>query len=579
MTYTKWMRHLGIAVCLSLSTTAWAAATTAPTISVQDMVAASSAANTANQDKEDDPAFAVPTVTSPIGKTEIHNLEIVDQDGRWLVSDKALAMYGVKPAKEAKGTYWFQLPKVPGTMEPAKKVALQLPGEKADTGRTINIKHVRHPLGISYVLNPTSMELLPPQTPVTDTLTLKPLAETTPAPAVTKKGKMGTVLFWDPVMNEQQSLPSLDTAQPVMSPCAFRLGKDGIELRNPDFDMLAESYAAKGYAMWPLVDNQFDPDLTHEILGNSKLQDQLIDELVGYALLYQFKGYNLDFENVRYADKDKLTAFVKKISDAVHAHGIQLSMDVTPVSDSPNWSLVYDRQALAPSLDYMMVMAYDQVGRTSPVAGPAATYPWVEQAVQNMTKLVPPEKILLGMPLYMRLWYESNDGKDLPKDVNDWPALATDAKAVTTASKQVLPYHPMTAGVSVRPVALDQTLPALPAVSAQRQAMELPADAYTQSTAVKQGKTKLFVRTLTMADSDVIRKKFHKDIHWDDTLKLYYAELPLVTGTVKIWFEDEASLKEKAKLIQTYHLGGAAFWRKGFEPASFWQGFAKHELT
>ena len=65
-----------------------------------------------------------------------------------------------------------------------------------------------------------------------------------------------------------------------MSPTAFRLTKSGIELRNPDFDMLAETYAEKGYAMWPLVDNNFDPKLTHEILSDSRLQDTMIRQLM-----------------------------------------------------------------------------------------------------------------------------------------------------------------------------------------------------------------------------------------------------------------------------------------------------------
>ena len=64
-------------------------------------------------------------------------------------------------------------------------------------------------------------------------------------------------------------------------------------------------------------------------------------------------------------------------------------------------------------------MAYDQVGRTSPVAGPVATYPWVERAVQNTLKLAPADKIVLGMPLYMRLWYESKDGRDLPQNISE----------------------------------------------------------------------------------------------------------------------------------------------------------------
>ena len=81
------------------------------------------------------------------------------------------------------------------------------------------------------------------------------------------------------------------------------------------------------------------------------------------------------------------------------------------------------------------------------------------------------------------------------------------------------------------------------------------------------------------ADSEDILKAYKDYVVWNDDLQLYYLELPLTTGTVKIWFEDEKSLKAKAGLVQTYGLGGAAFWRKGFEPAHFWQRFAKHELT
>ena len=93
------------------------------------------------------------------------------------------------------------------------------------------------------------------------------------------------------------------------------------------------------------------------------------------------------------------------------------------------------------------------------------------------------------------------------------------------------------------------------------------------------GKAKLFVRTLTMADSEAVLKAYKNYVVWKPDLGLYYLELPLKTGTVKIWIEDEKSLKAKAELIQTYGLKGAAFWRKGFEPTHFWQGFAKHELT
>ena len=551
--------------------------------------------------KASDPAFSVPTVANPITNEVVKDLEIVEDQGRWLVSDKALSRYGIKEADKSKGTYWFRLPKADNgsTAWQGDPVQLTLPGRAVSGGRTINIKNVRRPLGISYVLaeNPTEKNtLLPPEQSVSTAPELH--QEPNRKPAAAKEGKMGLVLFWDPLMKEDADLPSLQTHQPIMSPTAFRLTKNGIELRNPDFDMLAETYAAKGYAMWPLIDNNFDPKLTHEILSDSRLQDTMVRQLMGYAILYDFKGYNIDFENVNYSDKDKLTAFVRKISDAAHAYGLKVSMDVTPPSDSPNWSMVYDRAALAPHLDYLMIMAYDQFGRTSPVAGPVASYPWVERAVQNTLKLVPAEKIVLGMPLYMRLWYESKDGRDLPQNIADWPAVvgATPVKGAKAESDTVQDKaktsEPML--VEVETAAEEAARQAAENKDGVIVPIDFDGDSYKRAAvtpvkkmvkpepdqpAVTGGKAKLFVRTLTMADSEAVLKAYKNYVVWNKDLGLYYLELPMKTGTVKIWIEDEKSLKAKAELIQTYGLKGAAFWRKGFEPAHFWQGFAKHELT
>lgn len=498
--------------------------------------AAQSSAETM-QSKTEDPAFVVPKVANPIPAETVKGLQIREENGRWLVSDKALQSYGIYAVDEKKGTYGFQLPPTKNGKKiwQNTRVNLMLPGQAVEKERTVNIRYIRRPLGISYVLDTDMKSLLPPAKPTQVIPQLRQIDESVLSAHDRVQGKMDMVLFWDPVMDEKQEIPSLQTKQPIMSPCALRLTEKGLELRHPDFAMLAAAYRNKGYQMWPLVDNHFDPKLTHTVLNNETLQEQIIKEMIGYALLYEFKGYNLDFENVNYGDKQNLTAFVKKISDACHAYGIQVSMDVTLLSDSPNWSLVYDRKALADSLDYMMIMAYDQYGRMSPVAGPVASYPWVQKGIEEMMPLVRPDKIILGMPLYMRLWYESHDGNDLPKDMSKWPVVVTNTKT--------------------------------------------QQDAEEKTHSAKKQKTKLFVRTLTMADSEALLKKYKSYIVWDDTLQAYYLELPLQTGTVKVWFEEEKSLKKKAELVSQYGLGGACFWRKGFETHQFWQRFAKHELT
>ena len=195
--------------------------------------------------------------------------------------------------------------------------------------------------------------------------------------------------------------------------------------------------------------------------------------------------------------------------------------------------------------------AYDQFGRTSSVAGPVASYPWVEKAVQNVTAIVPAEKVVLGMPLYMRLWYETTEEKDLPLDINEWPPVAgTEGAAEKDAGAEAL--------------------------TPSKQNEAKGKEAFKEA---KSKKPVLLVRTLPMSASGLLLEKYKDYVTWNDELGLYYMDLPLTTGRVQVWFEDEKSLTEKAKLITKYNLGGASFWRKGFEAPHFWQSFAPQELT
>ena len=41
-------------------------------------------------------------------------------------------------------------------------------------------------------------------------------------------------------------------------------------------------------------------------------------------------------------------------------HGKEISVDITVNSNSPNWSLCYDRKGMAAYVDYEVIMGYDQ---------------------------------------------------------------------------------------------------------------------------------------------------------------------------------------------------------------------------
>ncbi|MBX6377944.1 MAG: SH3 domain-containing protein [Clostridia bacterium] len=164
-------------------------------------------------------------------------------------------------------------------------------------------------------------------------------------------------------------------------------------------------------AVWGTATNAFDPARTREALRGRAQRREMVRQLLAYAAAYGLDGINLDFENVDFADRDRFTQFVRELVPPAHAQGLTVSVDVTVKSTSPNWSLVYDRRALASAADYVVLMAYDEHPAASPVAGPVASLPWVEAGLRGVLAEVTPEKLLLGVPLYTRLWWEEASGK------------------------------------------------------------------------------------------------------------------------------------------------------------------------
>ena len=194
----------------------------------------------------------------------------------------------------------------------------------------------------------------------------------------------------------------------IISPSWFKLHSLGLE-SSPNIDIdYVKVYKTNGYHVWPLITNRFDPGFTSGILADEALWKKYAQNLIHYAYIYGFSGYNFDFENVDYADRDRLTKFVAYLADELHKYNIQSSVDVTGYSNSPNWSLVYDRKSFADSVDYVVLMAYDETWAKSTIAGPVASYPWVREHTEKMTHEVPSHKLVLGIPFYTRIWHEVN---------------------------------------------------------------------------------------------------------------------------------------------------------------------------
>ncbi len=209
----------------------------------------------------------------------------------------------------------------------------------------------------------------------------------------------------------------------VFSPSFFYLekGSDGkvSENVNQEGKDYVEWAHNNGFKVWPMVSNNSYLTTTEGILNDYTKRRKLEDEIVRVAEEYNVDGINLDFENMNKADKDMYSRLVIELAPRLKDLGKTLTVDVTAPDGSETWSLCFDRDVIADVSNYIVFMAYDQYGTGGNKEGTTAGYNWVENNVKKFIgqEAVAKEKIILGIPLYTRLWKEDN-GKITSKVVN-----------------------------------------------------------------------------------------------------------------------------------------------------------------
>lgn len=255
-----------------------------------------------------------------------------------------------------------------------------------------------------------------------------------------EKGKInvtwGQIVTKHPKTENIPDMPGLN----VISPTWFRLS-DGqgniVSLASSDYAAWARQ---RGYQIWALFSNSFEPGLTTEALSSFDRRKNAITQVIESARQLGIQGINVDFENVKTTDKDNFTQFVRELTAYSHSNELTISVDVTPKSNTENWSLFLDRKALGKITDYMIVMAYDEHWASSPKAGSVASLPWVEQVLTKILKEdeVPPSKMILGIPFFTRLWTEEE--KDEKTEVSS-KAMAMSAVETLVQEKNLTPIY------------------------------------------------------------------------------------------------------------------------------------------
>lgn len=266
-------------------------------------------------------------------------------------------------------------------------------------------------------------------------------------------------------------------------------------LASADYVKLAHD---AGREVWGLIDNfneAFDETTDR---AYASVRSRIIEQLLAEAASCGMDGINVDFENLKEAGIPHYLQFLRELTSAAHAQNLVVSVD-TPVPQA--YTMYYQRGEQARFVDYMIVMAYDEHFAGSEEAGSVSSLPFVQQAVEEMTRVMPADQVICGIPFYTRVWTE------------------------------------------------------------------------------KFGQSAITSEVLGMDGAKNYAKENQMTETWDASLGQNVATVETSDARYTIWMEDEQSMEEKLKVIQSADLAGVAEWKLGFECADVWSLISEYIET
>src|SRR5579862_1166191 len=151
----------------------------------------------------------------------------------------------------------------------------------------------------------------------------------------------------------------------------------------------------------PLLNNSDGTNwLTDEMtamLKSPTARGNLAQQSVQYLTQNHFAGLVVDFEEIPDKSQKDFSQFMSELAADLHNQNLKL-MVCLPAAD---W--IYDYAGIGKSSDAIILMNYDQHWLTSG-AGPIAAQDWFVRNIDAITKLVPPQKLVMGIANYAYDW-------------------------------------------------------------------------------------------------------------------------------------------------------------------------------
>ncbi len=237
-------------------------------------------------------------------------------------------------------------------------------------------------------------------------------------PSVAAQARPYTLFYMDGSQAAKTSFAAHAAKIDVLVPTWYTVDADGLVGGGPD-EPVMQVARRNGVEVMPIV-ALFDMKAFHRLATNSAAQAEMNAAMVRESKAHGYSGFQFDFEHIAWTDRDLLSEMVARSADAMHKAGLKLTIATVPNAPGyvtskdgrdgfeawmfREWRGAYDLAALSKSADLICLMTYDQHTRWT-MPGPVAGWRWTQENLEYALKVVPKEKLLLGIPLYGAHWY------------------------------------------------------------------------------------------------------------------------------------------------------------------------------
>jgi hypothetical protein len=140
------------------------------------------------------------------------------------------------------------------------------------------------------------------------------------------------------------------------------------------------------------------------LLPGSAERKALVADLLSAA--NNFDGLQIDFENVPSRDAGVFLSFLEELRAGL---GNKMFTIALPARFKKSTD-AYDYAKIAPLVDRILVMAYDEHWSTS-APGPIASLSWCKRVAAYALDVIGREKLIMGIPFYGRAWGNINPSR------------------------------------------------------------------------------------------------------------------------------------------------------------------------